>query len=44
MGVFCLISYSAIDWRQDPHGGIGALVWLVSEAAVIAIFKILASG
>ena len=44
MGVFCLNSYSEIDCRQPPQGGIGVRVGFVSEAAEIAIFTIRASG
>ena len=42
--MFCFISYSAIDCRQAPHGGIGALVVVLSEAADIAIFSILTAA
>ena len=42
IGVSCLNSYSAIDCRHAPHGGIGDKVGLESDAAVIANFTILA--
>ena len=44
IGVTCLNSYSDIDCRQAPQGGIGDKVGLESDAAVIAIVSILASG
>ena len=33
-----------MDWRQAPQGGIGTSVGFESEAALIAICRIFASG
>ena len=44
IGVTCLNSYSDIDWRRAPQGGIGDKVGLESDAAVIAMVNIFASG
>ena len=40
IGASCLNSYSAIDCRQEPQGGIGVRVGLLSDAAEIAIVTI----